>query len=54
MRAVKEKIYRVHPYCITINQNVVIEENYNIHKGATIKQENRGACKEAITIRDNV
>lgn len=36
-------LYIGHPYCITINQEAVIGENCNIHKGVTIGQENRGA-----------
>ena len=34
-----------HPYGITINSDVVIGRNCNIHKGVTIGQENRGSRK---------
>ena len=37
--------YVGHPYAITINENAVIGENVNIHKGATIGQQNRGSKK---------
>ncbi len=39
-----------HPHGITINRNVVIGENCNIHKGVTIGQENRGTRKGVPTI----
>lgn len=35
-------LYLGHPYNITINENVIIGNNCNIHKGVTIGQENRG------------
>ncbi len=38
-------LYIGHPYNITINPNVIIGENCNIHKGVTIGQENRGKRK---------
>ena len=38
-------LYIGHPYCITINDNVKIGTNCNIHKGVTIGQENRGKRK---------
>ncbi len=38
-------LYIGHLYCITINPNVVIGNNVNIHKGVTIGQENRGERK---------
>ena len=38
-------LYLGHVYCITINENVVIGSNCNIHKGVTIGQENRGKRK---------
>ena len=47
-------LYIGHPYGITINPNVVIGENCNIHKGVTIGQENRGPRKGVPTIGNNV
>lgn len=38
-------LYIGHPYGITINSDVVIGSNCNIHKGVTIGQENRGSRK---------
>lgn len=38
-------LYIGHPYNITINSDVVLGENCNIHKGVTIGQENRGKRK---------
>lgn len=38
-------LYLGHPYNITINENAVIGDNCNIHKGVTIGQENRGKRK---------
>ena len=38
-------LYIGHPYCISINVDVVIGSNRNIHKGVTIGQENRGERK---------
>lgn len=38
-------LYIGHPYCISINVDVVIGSNCNIHKGVTIGQENRGERK---------
>ena len=38
-------LYIGHPYAITINENAVIGQNCNIHKGVTIGQENRGKRK---------
>jgi serine O-acetyltransferase len=46
--------YIGHPYGITINDRVVIGDFCNIHKGATIGQENRGARKGAPVIGNNV
>lgn len=43
-----------HAFGITINEQAVIGKNCNIHKGATIGQENRGKRKGAPTIGDNV
>lgn len=47
-------LYLGHPYCITINSEVVIGKNCNIHKGVTIGQENRGGRRGAPTIGDCV
>lgn len=49
-----EGLYFGHPYCITINPNVAIGKNCNIHKGVTIGQENRGERKGTPTIGNNV
>lgn len=38
-------LYLGHAFNITINQNVVIGNNCNIHKGAVIGRENRGTRK---------
>ena len=38
-------LYIGHPYGITINSDVVIGKNCNIHKGVLIGQENRGSRK---------
>ena len=46
--------YINHPYCITINDKVVIGRNCNLHKGVTIGQENRGIRKGTPTIGNNV
>ena len=43
-------LYIGHPYGITINAQAVIGRNCNIHKGATIGQENRGKRKGVPTI----
>lgn len=42
--------YVGHPFAITINEAAVIGENVNIHKGATIGQQNRGEKKGVPTI----
>ena len=47
-------LYLGHPYCITINPKTIIGKNCNIHKGATLGQENRGARKGAPTIGNKV
>ena len=47
-------LYLGHPYNITINYNVVIGNNCNIHKGVTLGQENRGDRKGSPTIGNNV
>lgn len=49
-----EGLYFGHPYCITINPNVIIGKNCNIHKGVTIGQENRGERKGTPVIGNNV
>ena len=49
-----EGLYFGHPYCITINPEVTIGKNCNIHKGVTIGQENRGKRKGVPTIGDKV
>jgi len=47
-------LYIGHPYCITINPNVKIGNNCNIHKGVTIGQENRGLKKGTPVIGNEV
>lgn len=47
-------LYIGHPYNITINPNVKIGNNVNIHKGVTIGQENRGKRKGVPTIGNEV
>ena len=47
-------LYIGHPYCITINPDVKIGENVNIHKGVTIGQENRGTRKGTPVIGNQV
>lgn len=47
-------LYLGHAFNITINPNAVIGKNVNIHKGATIGQENRGKRKGAPSIGDSV
>lgn len=49
-----EGLYFGHPYCITINPEVIIGKNCNIHKGVTIGQENRGYRKGTPVIGNNV
>lgn len=49
-----EGFYIGHPYGITINAGVQIGKNCNIHKGATIGQENRGKRKGTPVIGNNV
>ncbi len=49
-----EGLYFGHAYAITINPNVVIGKNANIHKGVTIGRENRGKRKGTPTIGDFV
>lgn len=43
-----------HPYNITINNKAVIGKNFNISKGASIGQENRGRRAGVPTIGNNV
>lgn len=47
-------LYFGHAYCITINAEAEIGNNINLHKGATIGQENRGQRKEPPVIGNNV
>lgn len=47
-------IYIGHPYDITINPEVVIGNNVNIHKGVTIGRENRGNREGCPCIGDDV
>lgn len=47
-------LYFGHPYCITINPNVIIGKNCNIHKGVTIGEEKRGIRKGSPIIGDCV
>ena len=49
-----EGLYIGHPFGITINDEVIIGKNCNIHKGVTIGRENRGKRVGAPTIGDNV
>lgn len=46
--------YIGHPHDVTINKDVVIGKNCNVHKGVTIGAENRGIRKGAPTIGNNV
>lgn len=46
--------YMGHPFDITINPNVILGENVNIHKGVTIGQENRGERKGTPIISNKV
>ena len=47
-------LYVGHPYNITINPDVKLGNNINIHKGVTIGQENRGKRKGVPCIGNNV
>jgi serine O-acetyltransferase len=47
-------LYLGHVFGITINADVVIGSNCNIHKGVTIGQENRGARKGSPVIGNSV
>ena len=46
--------YIGHPYNITINNNAVLGENVNVHRGVLIGRENRGGRKGAPTIGNRV
>lgn len=47
-------LYLGHPFCITVNDRVVLGKNINFHKGVTIGQENRGKRKGVPTIGNEV
>lgn len=47
-------LYIGHPYNITINNNAVLGENVNIHRGVLIGRENRGDRKGAPNIGNRV
>lgn len=47
-------LYLGHPYNITVGEGAKLGNNVNIHKGATIGVENRGARMGAPTIGDRV
>ena len=47
-------LYLGHAFNITVNPAAVIGRNCNLHKGATIGQESRGARKGAPTLGDRV
>lgn len=47
-------LFLAHAYNITINENVVIGRNCNIHKGVVIGQTNRGPRKGVPTIGNQV
>ena len=47
-------LYIGHPYGITINDQAIIGNNCNIHRGVLIGQENRGGRKGTPTIGNNV
>ena len=47
-------LYLGHAYNITMNQEAIIGENCNIHKGVVIGQENRGSRKGTPTIGNRV
>lgn len=49
-----EGLFLGHPYCITVNPNVKIGKNCNLHKGVTIGQENRGKRKGTPIIGNEV
>lgn len=46
--------YIGHPYNITINANVVIGKNCNIHKGVVIGQTNKGLLKGTPVIGNEI
>ena len=43
-----------HPFDITVNRNVTLGNNINLHKGVTIGRENRGKRKGYPTIGNEV
>ncbi len=47
-------LYLGHAFNIGINPNAIIGKNFNIHKGATIGQDNRGKRKGTPVIGDSV
>lgn len=47
-------LYLGHAFNITVNPEAVIGRNCNLHKGATVGQENRGPRKGAPTLGDRV
>ena len=47
-------LYLGHAYGITVNENTVIGENVNLHKGVTLGRENRGKREGAPTIGNMV
>lgn len=47
-------LYLGHAFNITVNEAAVIGANYNLHKGVTIGQENRGKRKGAPVLGDCV
>jgi|InofroStandDraft_1065614.scaffolds.fasta_scaffold08696_6 serine O-acetyltransferase len=47
-------LYFGHAYCITINPNVIIGKNCNIHRGVLIGQENRGTRQGTPIIGNHV
>ena len=47
-------LYLGHAFCITVNPEVTIGNNCNIHKGVTIGQENRGKRKGVPNIGNEV
>ena len=47
-------LYLGHPFDITVNRNVTLGNNINLHKGVTIGRENRGKRKGYPTIGNEV
>lgn len=52
--AIGAGLYIGHPFNITINDNIIIGANCNIHKGVLIGQENRGKRKGTPVIGNSV